>query len=82
MDKINYETLQRIRLLRPAKTGRDKIKQHDLIHGLCVDAKATIDKHGTLSCSKLNGCNCSYKQACNYSKQGRETICYHLTPSC
>lgn len=79
MDKINYETIRRIKLLR-AKPLK-QLKQHELIHGLCVDSKATIDKHGTLSCPKLNGCNCSYKQACNYSKNGRAEICYRLTPS-
>lgn len=79
MDKINYETIRRIKLLR-AKPLK-QLKQHDLIHGLCVDSKATINKHGTLSCLKLNGCNCAYKQACNYSKNGRAETCYHLTPS-
>lgn len=79
MDQINLETIRRLKLLR-AKPLK-QIKKHDLLYGLCVDAKARIDKNRTVSCPKLNGCNCSYKQACNYSKTGREEICYHLTPS-
>lgn len=73
MDKINYETIRRIKLLRPAR--RKKETYHDLTYALCVGTGAMVDG-GKVKCPNLKDGLCSYKVACGYCKSGRSEQCY------
>lgn len=78
MDLINYETIRRIKLLRPARNKKEKY--HNSKYALCVSNSAKVNGEN-ITCPQLHNGLCNYKNICNYHKHGKEETCYHLTQS-